>query len=59
MSKQPGEILRIRANEAQGEDLLKGEALAARLACALAADLAFPGIIVEGDSLALVNQVQT
>ncbi|KAB1212498.1 putative inactive purple acid phosphatase 1 [Morella rubra] len=52
-----GEILSIRLSSAVGSNPFKGESIDARLALAMAEDFVPYHIIIEGDSLVLVNQV--
>ncbi|KAB1221835.1 hypothetical protein CJ030_MR2G004015 [Morella rubra] len=53
-----GEVLRVRTQKFRGRDPLKGEALAARIAFALAEEFVDTDILIEGDSLLLVEQVE-
>lgn len=51
-----GELIAIRICQNQGSDPMKGEAIAARLVSAMAEEFHNRDIIIEGDSLILVNQ---
>lgn len=53
-----GEVLCIRTQKTRGRDPIEGEALAARLAFALAADFQDIDIVIGGDALLLVEQVE-
>lgn len=52
-----GEILQVRVCKLRGDNPLKGEARAARLACMMAEDFAEQEVCLEGDAQQLVKQV--
>lgn len=52
-----GRLLKVRLCKKNGADPLKGEAVVARLAFSLAEDMNGGDIMVEGDSLLLVDQI--
>lgn len=53
-----GHILKATSSKLTGRNPIEGEARAARLACHLAAEFVDQVIVIEGDCLNLVNQVE-